>query len=66
MRTVSVFLYEKFDRVAKRWVSSKRYATERAIYDIGGVPIRSTEIEVGVAHLDADGFAWATPLERAS
>lgn len=66
MRMVNVFLYERFDRVATRWVSSKPYATERAIYDIGGVPIRSTIMDVGVARLDADGFVWATPLERAS
>jgi hypothetical protein len=66
MRKITVFLYEKFDRVAGRWVTSERYATERAIYDMGGVAIRSTAIEVGIAHLDADGFLWATPLDRAS
>ena len=65
MKQVRVFLYEKFDRAAKRWVSSKRYATERAIYDIGGVPIRSSAIEVGAALVDADGFMWATPLVQA-
>ena len=53
---VTVYEFEVFDRVARRWKRCERRGTVEAITRLGGVAIQSTALTVDSSRLDQDGF----------
>jgi hypothetical protein len=48
--------FKLFDITTDEFVVSSRYATDKAIAEIGGQAIQGTEIEVDSANLDENGM----------
>ena len=53
---VTVYEFELFDRVARRWKRSERRGTVEAITKAGGVALQSTALVIDSSRLDGDGF----------
>ena len=53
---VTVYEFEIYDGLVRRWRNSGVRGTIEAILKVGGVAIRSTALPIDVARLDPAGF----------